>query len=520
MSSRSIPLSLRRPQSPKLHALDLLEIRTLIAQYLSKQDLAQCILVSKKWAFEFFLPLYWHTVDIAWHKLARCNESALRQYGHYVRILSAGRIEDTSVFNQDSIAHLQKLRVSTSGSKEREDSGRGCLQEIVNRNAESLLELYWRSYGHDARNSQRPFRLWVDMFAPLEHLETIELWNWSLTRLDFIRMLRVCPLLKRLVLEASEDIQDPLFDNSEDSNDNTASDNHKCDDSLSHFKHNGLRSLVFTGNLIPSFFQHLPSITHLSILDLLHGDFRNAQDYFQGDIQGIFVELTHLTMRTQYSASAPFMAIVSAVQTLVSFEGNVPFPVVEDFLELVLQKHSQTIEHLILRTHTNQPQQENPQEIFRFNFWRIFESCPKLITLEIPYSLKGCVGYVLLPTAILTSSITAMSASNPFSEIFEDLVLQPYEPAREWVCKDLKRLSLRLRDMDERHPMDQITLNLCVDRLLPPDEKRDNSRRTHSALERMILERLSGLKKLETLAIGGSWYNLPAQKHQRSRSSR
>src|SRR5690554_4471306 len=146
MSSTFIPLSLHRPQSPKLHALDLLEIRALIAQHLSKQDLAQCILVSKKWAFEFFLPLYWHTVDIAWHKLTRCNESALRQYGHSVRVLGAGRIEDTSVFNQDSIAHLQKLRVSTSGSKEREDGGRGCLQEIVNRNADSLRELYWRSY--------------------------------------------------------------------------------------------------------------------------------------------------------------------------------------------------------------------------------------------------------------------------------------------------------------------------------------------------------------------------------------
>ena len=61
--------------------------------------------------------------------------------------------------------------------------------------------------------------------------------------------------------------------------------------------------------------------------------------------------------------------------------------------------------------------------------------------------------------------------------------------------------------------MDLIPFDLCVDRLFPPEGKRDNKRRTRTALERLILERLSELEKLEHLHIGSGWYKLPAMTH-------
>ncbi|KAF9277220.1 hypothetical protein BGZ68_009452 [Mortierella alpina] len=486
------------------------------------------MLVSKQWAKDFS-PLYWHTVSISPHKLARCHEAALKKHGQHLRILSAGRIEDTSVFNQPSVAHLVKLDVSTCGSKDREDGGRGCLYEIIHRNRDSLRTLCWRCYGRHTHLGNGAFRLWATMFQDLGNLTTIELWNWAVSRVDFLRILVACPELKHLKLDAVEAVvesgtlvnharQELLEDSVYNSTGSDTPQRGHEDSSLYEFKHGKLETLEFVGNVLPPLLQHVPNLTHLSLLHLLHGNFRDLHESVQRgeSCQGV----THLTMLTTCSAPAKLLTFIETIPApgvLVSFEGLVPRLVADEFLEAILQRHSGTIENLVLIDENSSLKFRQPQDlggVFRFNVWELLEMCPRLVTLEIPYSLQDCTSFSPAFTSVAQdSTVTGLASQrskeeNPFLSSAH-LVLKPYEPTREWVCKDLKRLMLRIKDMDEAKPMDQITFDLCVDRLLPPEEKRDNTKRTRSALERMILERLSGLEKLETLHIGGGWYDLP-----------
>ncbi|KAF9146103.1 hypothetical protein BGX30_004383 [Mortierella sp. GBA39] len=531
-----------------LHALDVSEIRSLIAEYLTKQDLGVCILVCKKWSLDF-IPLYWRAISVQPHRVTRYPESVLRQHGQHLRILYAGRIEETSVFNQASVDRLQFLEISTCGSKEREDGGRGCLQEIVYRNRRGLMGLHWRCFGRDT-SMERSFRIWPAMFQGLQALVELELSNWSLSRVDFLRMLIACPVLRKLTFQVVEDIRETgggrqgqgsnlqhhgetvrtttaattTVQDASQGNSNIASPRKtppQEDERLLEFQHNALDSLTFIGELIPSFLQHVPNITHLEIMNIMQGDFKDMDE--QVTTKHCCTEVTHLTLLTGCSAPLRYFSTVMVMSTLVFFEGIVPFPVLDDFLELILRTHSQTIETLLLR-------EMNPfqQSGFQFNIWRFFESCPRLVKLEIPYSLRNCVGLAVVNTndnlphpayphhdyydnnnVINGNHIPTMEVP-PFSEA--TLELRLYEPTREWVCKDLRRLQLRIEDMDQTRSMQQIPFDLCVDRLLPPEQKRDNSRRTRSVLERMILERLSGLEKLEALNIGGGWYTLTARK--------
>ncbi|KAF9121322.1 hypothetical protein BGW39_010633 [Mortierella sp. 14UC] len=524
----------------RLHALDVSEIRGLISEYLTKQELGICILVCKKWC-DGFIPLYWRTIFVQPHRTTRYSESVLRQHGHHLRILNAGRIEETSVFNQASVDSLQHLDISTCGSKDKEDGGRGCLQEIVYRNRKSLMSLNWRCFGRDT-TMERSFRLWPAMFQGLQALVELELSNWSLSRVDFLRMLIACPALRNLTFQATEDIQEPsgrqgrrsslqnigetVGTTTQDIIQGTSIGNSarktppQEDEHLLKFRHATLDSLTFIGELIPSFLQHVPNITRLEISNIMQGDFKDMDE--QIITKQSCNNVIHLTLLTDCSAPLRYLSTVMAIPTLVFFEGVVPLPVLDDFLELVLRTHSQTIETLILRDRN--PLQH--QSGFQFNVWRFFESCPQLVTLEIPYSLRNCVGLAVVNTndeshqshqsnyfsnvgPIPTPPTTTMEVP-PFSEATLELKL--YEPTREWVCKDLRRLQLRIEDMDHTRSMQQIPFDLCVDRLLPPEQKRDNSRRTRSLLERMILERLSGLEKLEALNIGGGWYTLTARK--------
>ncbi|KAG0297683.1 hypothetical protein BGZ96_005347 [Linnemannia gamsii] len=410
---------------------------------------------------------------------------------------------------------------------------------------------------------ERPYRLWPAMFQGLQALVELELSNWSLSRVDFLRVLIACPVLRKLTFQVVEDIQDtgggggrqgrssslhhigepvgtaimpssitPTQDVSHGNNNNNANNPRKTppqeEELLLEFQHTTLDSLAFIGELIPSFLQHVPNITRLDINSIMRGDFKDMDE--QVTTKHCCTGVTHLTLLTACSAPLRYLSTVMVMSTLVFFDGIVPFSVLDDFLELILRTHSQTIETLLL--HEMDPLQ--PQSRFQFNVWRFFECCPYLIRLEIPYTLRNCIGLAVVNTNNspphpafphhdhqhhstsftygnhMTPPITTALEVPPFSE--ETLELKLYEPTREWVCKDLRRLQLRIEDMDHTRSMQQIPFDLCVDRLLPPEQKRDNSRRTRSALERMILERLSGLEKLEALNIGGGWYTLTARK--------
>ncbi|KAG0320968.1 hypothetical protein BGZ99_004215 [Dissophora globulifera] len=488
MASSSLSL---RPTTPQTHPLDLLEIRTLIALYLGRQELGQCILVSRKWS-ENFLPIYWRYVNISPPKLARCHASALQSHGQHVRILLAGRIEESSVFNQTSVAHVQELDAMSCVSKHKDDEGRGCLREILERNKESLVTLCWRCYGRDTL-LRRPHRIWADMLEGLQNLVRLHLMNWALARSDFVVILRSCPVLKYLTMEACEETWTPVGYKNDTAAQDAESDYTQLEKEEREFIHNNLETLEFNGNLIPSFLRYIPRIHSLTLRHILNGDFRDLEAQLLRSPSDTLSQVKNLTVLSGCSSRAAFMALINAIPCLQSFDGDIPPEVMDDFLETVLQKHSQVLEKMVLQEY---PFDNTAQ--FRFNFWRFLESCPQLVQLEISYSLRECLTW----TTVQPQEDDDLSALSSMS------FLRLYEPTKEWVCHDLKRLHLRIKDMDIHRPMDQITFDLCVDRLLPPEEKRDNSRRTRSDLERLILERLSALEKLEELNIGGGWYTL------------
>jgi len=481
------------PSTPRLHALDLSEIRSLIAQHLTKQDLAHCILVSQSWS-QSFLPNYWHTVSVSSHKLARCHASALEHHGRHVRWLSAGRIKETSVFNQLSISRLQRLEVSTC--EYREDDGRECLQEIVQRNQSTLVSFSWRCLGRDT-SVGRPFRLWIPMLSGLDKLVEVELSNWSFSRLDFVRVLIECPVLRRVKLVVLEELVGNdsgrvdgymLTNGNSNSDGNTTTNNsdlpHGDESSLLTFQHGRLQRIEFSGTFMPSLLHHVPTIEQLHLTHIRRGANYGRVAHQLNDLSH-FSSLAHLTTFTEWITHMDYMKLVGITSHLVHFEGLVPSLAMNDFLKLILQEHAGTMEHLVVLNEGYEP------SFTQFNMWQFLESCPQLVTLEISFPLDQCMAH---------KSLT-------------DNTEKYFEPTKEWACHSLRRLQLRIRDMDPKSPMYQIPFDLCVDRLFPPEGKRDNKRRTRTALERLILERLSELEKLEHLHIGSGWYKLPAMTH-------
>ncbi|KAF9108853.1 hypothetical protein BGX27_008189 [Mortierella sp. AM989] len=532
----SYPLALSLLPSSKLHALDLFEICAQVAQYLSKEELANCICVSKTWSSKF-LPHHWYSVIVSSHKPARCTEFAISKHGYLIRILAAGVIGDASVFNQPAVSHLQKLEVSTSGSRTSHDGGRGCLVDIVERNKESLVEFSWRCYGKNTLIG-RPYQVWTRMFQGLGSLVTLRLSNWAMKKEDFIEILKSCPTLRQLVLEAVEDIRDLRADELNTTSDlPTAGDdinnihilegngddsNIKGSNTLAvpakpsppEFTHTNLEHLHFIGNLIPSFLQYVPDIKNLRLTNILNGDFQDLEH--QVRTTQCLSKITHLVTLTSCCLHLQYMALINAIPSpnqLVHFEGQVPSRVGRQFLEIILDRHSSSIEHLVIPS--GKDEQAYSPLGFEFNIWRLLESCPRLKRLEIPYFLGYASVYV-------TSSIVSVLSNDGSETLVEhiDLTRKIYEPTKEWVCKDMKRMYLRIKDMDRMNPMNQLTFDLCVDRLIPPEDRQERNNGSHrrtltkrSPLEKMVLERLSSLQKLEELNIGSGWDTLPAWPH-------
>ncbi|KAG0025333.1 hypothetical protein BGZ81_007232 [Podila clonocystis] len=523
-----------------MHALDLPEICALIATHLTKTELGECILVSHQWA-NTFRPLFWRTMLVPRHKVALCRDEDVARHGHHLRILSAGRIQHTSPFDQASVCYLQHLEVSTCGSNDEPDNGLGCLPAIVHRNKSGLSEFHWMCFGRDLKLN-KPFRIWPEVFLGLEQLETVVLSNWTMSIDDFVTILKACPGLNTLTFEATEDLEDASPPPSNSNNTNNSSNRirrgSKTIDASAQdpplFQHHGVHTVHYNGHAMPGYLQHLPNVQTLHLQSLMHGNLSTIPD----EIRQFCPEIASLQMLTVSSNPSRFLALVDSIHTLRSFQGRVPSEAMQDFLEMVLAKHAESIETLCLT--------EAESDGLRFNVWRFLESCPRLADFQIPYKLEGSLldaSTVSLPTGFTSSYFSSPRFSRR----------RPYEPTKPWVCQDLSKLWLRIKDMDIQL-METIALDLCVDRLIPPTEKivktssaggssshqyqqqhQQQGRvlsvgslvgyhahhrhghghagaRAHTPLERLIVEKLSGLRKLSKINIGSGWYDLPEVK--------
>ncbi|KAF9311987.1 hypothetical protein BG003_006762 [Podila horticola] len=480
------------------------------------------------------------------HKVTLCLNEDLARHGHHLRILSAGRIQQTSPFDQTSVCYLQHLEVSTCGSNNEPDNGLGCLPAIVHRNKASLTEFHWMCYGRDLKLN-KPFRIWPEVFLGLERLEAVVLSNWTMSIDDFLTILKACPSLNTLTFEATEDLEDPspLPSNSSsanNSNSNRIRRGSKMIDATGQdpplFQHHGVHTVRYNGHAMPGYLQHLPKVHTLHLQHLMHGNLSTIPD----EIRQFCPEIASLHMLTLCSNPSRFLALVDSIHTLRSFQGRVPSEAMQDFLEMVLAKHAESIETLCLT--------EAESDGLRFNVWRFLESCPRLADFEIPYKLEGSLLDATTAVPVPTGFTSSYFSSPRF------LRRRPYEPNKPWVCQDLRKLWLRIKDMDIQL-MEMIALDLCVDRLIPPTEQvakassacggggsssyqyqqqhQQQGRvhsvgslvghhahhrhghghagaRAHSPLEKLIVEKLSGLRKLSKINIGSGWYDLPEMK--------
>ncbi|KAI1298512.1 hypothetical protein EDD11_006778 [Mortierella claussenii] len=498
-------------QTP-LHAIDLDEICAVIADYLPKPDLVNCLCVSHAWYTSFY-PHYWRTITVSPHKLARCSEASVLTHGPLIRSLSAGRIEDYSVFNQPLVSRLKHLEVTTVGSRIREDGGQGCLQEILLRNKDTLVSFGWRCYGQNTVLRQ-PYRLRPQLLAQLPLLTSLDLSNWSMDGRDFVTTLRLCPYLKYLCLDAVQDTttfhlgnaghlgsvvhQDGVLQSQQQHN-------QEIQTTLEFFTHDGLEDLTFIGNFVATFIPHVPHIRHLTLRAMVDGVMLVNQDDFAAN-PTCLSNLIHISVPFKCNSGYAFMTLLHQIpdHQLRRFDGEVPLLFAYPFLEWILGQHADTIERLEVWNGEDELLNTNPFRNGMFDIWKVFETCPKLICFELPHNLQSADG-----------SYSTMESRLP-----------PVPPRTEWICQDLRRLYLRLKDMDKRQAMDQITFNLCVDRLLPPEERRaaiggpatavKPGIASKTVLETIILQRLSGLRKLHELNIGNGWFSLPAWKYPKT----
>ncbi|KAF9919054.1 hypothetical protein BX616_002402 [Lobosporangium transversale] len=336
----------------------------------------------------------------------------------------------------------------------------------------------------------------------------MELCNWSISSGDFVQLLCSCPSLKKLTLDAINGLEqagDGEMHEQDGNNDLSNFLRNRSCNTASSFTHIGLDELTFIGRVVPRILPLVPNITHLIFKSLLNGDFHGLQH--QINLSQCLTHITSLSMPTECVDPSEFMCLIRKIprDQLAWFEGKVPVTLAQEFLRTIIQRQSQTIETLVIlngeddRLYIGSRSSEEGDEE-PFIVWKLFECSPQLITVVIPYNLQP-----------VFSTFNTNDGEQPTLNVLQQQIY--YLPAREWVCSELKRLYLRLKDMDRRHPMDQITFNLCVERLLPPDERRvdDNTKRskTKTPLENMIMERLSSLHKLQSLNIGNGWFPLP-----------
>ncbi|KAG0373855.1 hypothetical protein BGX24_011164 [Mortierella sp. AD032] len=193
------------PKSP----LDLPEIRTRIATFLTRKDCISCMCVSQNWFKDFLKPV-WHTIDVTKDKMfIGLPSNVLEKYGHSVRrILNVSTWEHALGLQHPKLREVKAISIENH----REAYHRVVQYDFIRRCSGTLTDLEFRCRPRhpDTMSEQlkrSDFYLDANALIPsptcgttVSLLESLSLSRVCLSHEGFTALLRNSPVLRKLTL--------------------------------------------------------------------------------------------------------------------------------------------------------------------------------------------------------------------------------------------------------------------------------------------------------------------------------
>ncbi|KAG0375836.1 hypothetical protein BGX24_008595, partial [Mortierella sp. AD032] len=436
----------KKPKQP----LDLPEIRSLIASFLSNKDCISCMCVSKDWLGDFVGPI-WSSIDFD-------TESAdgedfqvplqlIPKYGPHVRrVLNVSDEVDIAALQHPAITSLKCVEFLATSNK----PSLAHFLDLVRRHRDSMESLIVSA---TLVKEQRMSGIYLDLDAlnPATRLTNLALKGVCITRSAFSSVLESSPFLKTLALS-----------------DTIVLASHPL---LSLFRHQSLRVLEASSTQVwmsdrlnfnsPSLFVHFPTLHQWRIPD---GQF------------GTSIILKSM-LRAELLVNCPVLKSVSFLSTdsnsISKYLDNVfhrleycvfPYAALSSTVLLALLEHQHTLSTIVMTVH-KPVEPSTPDSV---------QASKKIIGLL----LKSC-------RRLTTLSITGHQMDLNFME------------EQEVVCDDLKELRVRFHGLDT-----SVAIDSCISRL--SDRKKlgvglvDASDGGGETIGKRVCQQLMRFRKLKT----------------------
>ncbi|KAG0374021.1 hypothetical protein BGX24_010940 [Mortierella sp. AD032] len=199
-----------------MNPLDLPELRRRISRFFSVKDAVACALVSKSWADDL-MSVIWFKIDFDVHpRFADLSSDIIAKHGHLIRIAKNAKTPpQVYALANEGVHSLRELRVETSVSAIQREQ----VYEIIARNNPSLEHLYLFARSPTSRNLKSPIHsVMVSALIPSSSvtrrtspLKTLRLKYQHLTHDDLIAILQACPKLYELRLGYTEVVGKPTL---------------------------------------------------------------------------------------------------------------------------------------------------------------------------------------------------------------------------------------------------------------------------------------------------------------------
>ncbi|KAF9948013.1 hypothetical protein BGZ72_010079 [Mortierella alpina] len=404
------------------HPLDLSEIRVLISQYLPKKDALACTQVSKDWAKDFARPI-WHTIDFKVHKtFLELGADTIKKYSHYILAVKNISLQSHLDVLQGLEAHqLRSIAVTMN----RDAQFHTDCYELIRRNNTTLTRI---SLNLLFSKSKTPYTAPLDAILPdptaltmpskLTHL-IIE--SHILSRASLSTLLRGCPALRSLDLWNSQ-----VRPNE--------------DGTLDDFRHEGIKQLVskvqgfiFLEPTLPedrrSLLVHFPNLKVLSTYSY-HQDVLPIAE-LRDEIRRWCPRLTSL-----YTNNSPSPVVV---QMLVQgFERltvlHFSYDAVSAEIFLALETHQRTLTSVTAAV----------------PFSAFYES------REVP----GVDGDVLADAGWMAQRVPQRCDKLEELWLPEHAMAMEDVERRDWKCRGLKDLRVRIRGLDVAERIEEVVATL------------------------------------------------------------
>ncbi|KAG0262966.1 hypothetical protein BGZ95_003913 [Linnemannia exigua] len=407
------PPGLRNP-------FQLPELRCRLSRFVTLKDALSCTLVSKAWTYEFISAI-WFKVDLNIHPLfTDLPANIIAKHGHHIRIAkNVVSHHQISTFAHPAINKLRHLQIETAASTKT----RVQAYEIVARNNTTLqfLAIFSNSYNFYFTDQSNlyisapsfvplsvasPLSLSTTTFTPSNVLTTLEITQLCLTHDSLMVILEASPRLTKI----------------------RASKTYITGTPTRSFQHTGVSLLAWSLNWLFPVEQkttgpHL--LSYFPNLKAMH-TWKSDPNYTI-PTDRIKKELTrYCPLLTQYkledgtgSITSEFLTNIATNVTCITFEENCMSP--EMVTAIVL--HRSTLKKVS-------------------HFYTLDFAYEKDQVLPVPNNIKDLDEMLqLIPRSCVQLERLSLNSYEMDMDVME---------SAEWVCKDLKKLRIRVKGLDTK----------------------------------------------------------------------